>query len=172
MGWLIAIGCVIAAMVWILFFAFRNVEYAHELWWQFEFDAAGPRALRAVLGVAMLGLALGVSQLLRPAGARPVPPNAEEIDRARRIAAGQQRPEALLALMGDKSFLFSDSGLSFLMFATRGRTWAALGDPVGPPAEWPDLVWRFIELADSHGGRGRLLSDTGIELAALSRCRS
>ena len=153
MGWLIAIGFVIAAMVWILFFAFRHIEYAHELWWQFEFDAAAPRALRAVLGVAVLGLALGVSQLLRPAGARPAPPNAEDIDRARRIAAGQQRPEALLAIMGDKSFLFSDSGLSFLMFATRGRTWAALGDPVGPPAEWPDLVWRFIELADSHGGR-------------------
>jgi type IV secretory pathway VirJ component len=59
----------------------------------------------------------------------------------------------MLALMGDKSFLFSDSGLGFLMFATHGRTWAALGDPVGPPAEWPDLMWRFIELADSHGGR-------------------
>ena len=152
-GWLIATGCVIAAMVWILFFAFRNVEYARELWWQFEFDAAGPRALRAVLGVALLGLVLGVSQLLRPAGARPGPPNAEEIDRARRIAARQPRPDALLALMGDKSFLFSDSGLGFLMFATRGRTWAALGDPVGPRAEWPDLMWRFIELADSHGGR-------------------
>jgi phosphatidylglycerol lysyltransferase len=153
LGWLIATGCVVAAMVWILFFAFRNVEYARELWWQFEFDAAAPRALRAVLGVALLGLALGVWQLLRPAGARPGPPNAEEIDRARRIAVRQPRPDALLALMGDKSFLFSDSGLGFLMFATRGRTWAALGDPVGPPAEWPDLMWRFIELADSHGGR-------------------
>jgi type IV secretory pathway VirJ component len=109
--------------------------------------------LRAVLGIALLGLVIGVSQLLRPAGARPGPPNAEEIDRARRIAAQQPRPDALLALMGDKSFLFSDSGLGFLMFATRGRTWAALGDPVGPPAEWPDLMWRFIELADSHGGR-------------------
>jgi phosphatidylglycerol lysyltransferase len=153
LGWLIATGCVIAAMVWILFFAFRNVEYARGLWWQFEFDAAGPRALRAVLGVALLGLVLGVSQLLRPAGARPAPPNAEEIDRARRIAARQPRPDALLALMGDKSFLFSESGLAFVMFATRGRTWAALGDPVGPQAEWPDLMWRFIELADSHGGR-------------------
>jgi phosphatidylglycerol lysyltransferase len=49
LGWLIATGCVIAAMVWILFFAFRNVEYARELWWQFEFDATGPRALRAVV---------------------------------------------------------------------------------------------------------------------------
>jgi phosphatidylglycerol lysyltransferase len=153
LGWLIATGCVIASMVWILFFAFRNVEYARELWWQFEFDAAGPRALRAVLGVALLGLGVGIAQLLRPAGPRPGPPNAEEIDRARRIAVRQPRPDTLLALMGDKSFLFSDSGLGFLMFATRGRTWAALGDPVGPPAEWPDLIWRFIELADSHGGR-------------------
>jgi lysylphosphatidylglycerol synthetase-like protein (DUF2156 family)/type IV secretory pathway VirJ component len=153
LSWLIATGCVVAAMVWILFFAFRNVDYAGQLWWQFEFDAAGPRALRAVLGVALLSLVLGLSQLLRPAAARPTPPTAEEIDRARRIVARQPRPDALLALMGDKSFLFSDSGLGFLMFATRGRTWAALGDPVGPAAEWPDLMWRFIELADSHGGR-------------------
>ncbi len=152
LGWLIAIGSVIAAMVWVLFFAFRNVEYTHELWWQFEFDATAPRALRAVLGVAMLGLALGISQLLRRARTRPVGPSVEEIDRARQIAAQQPRPDALLALMGDKNFLFSDSGGCFLMFATRGRTWVALGDPVGPAAEWPDLVWRFIELADSHGG--------------------
>jgi phosphatidylglycerol lysyltransferase len=153
MGWLVATGCVIAAMVWILFFAFRNVEYAHELWWQFEFDAAGPRALRAVLGVAVLGLTLGVSQLLRPAAARPSAPTTEEIDRARRIAIGQPHPEAILALMGDKNFIFSESGLCFLMFGTHGRTWAAIGDPIGEPTEWSELVWRFIELADSHDSR-------------------
>lgn len=153
LGWLAASGCVVAAMVWVLFFAFRDVGYAHELWWQFELDAAAPRALRAVLGVAMLAMAIGISQLLRPAGARITPPSAEELARARCIVARQSRPDALLALMGDKSFLFSNSGLGFLMFAKRGRTWAALGDPVGPAAEWPELVWRFIELADSHGGR-------------------
>ena len=153
LGWFIAIGCVIAAMVWVLFFAFRNVEYTHELWWQFEFDATAPRALRAVLGVAMLSLALGVSLLLRPARTHPARPTTGEIDQARQIAAKQPRPDALLALMGDKSFLFSDSGAGFLMFATHGRTWVTLGDPVGPPEEWPDLVWRFIELADSHGAK-------------------
>ncbi|HXW29248.1 MAG TPA: bifunctional lysylphosphatidylglycerol flippase/synthetase MprF, partial [Xanthobacteraceae bacterium] len=153
LGWFVATGCVIAAMIWVLFFAFRDVGYARELWWQFELDAAAPRALRAVLGVAMLTLALGVWQLLRPASARVAPPNADEIAHAQRIAVLQSRPDALLALMGDKSFLFSNSGLGFLMFATRGRTWAALGDPVGPAAEWPELVWRFIELADRHGGR-------------------
>ena len=153
LSWFVATGCVIAAMVWVLFFAFRNIEYEHELWWQFEFDATAPRALRAVLAVAMLALALGVWQLLRPALARAVRPTIEEINQARQIATKQPRPDALLALMGDKSFLFSDSGCSFLMFATRGRTWVALGDPVGPPAEWADLVWSFIELADRHGGK-------------------
>ena len=151
LGWMVATGCVIAAMVWILFFAFRGVDYARELWWQFEFDATAPRALRAVLGIAVLGLALGVWRLLRPVAARIAPPSPADIAQARRIIATQQRPDALLALMGDKSLLFSNSGLCFLMFGARGRTWAALGDPVGPRAEWQELVWRFIELADSHG---------------------
>ena len=39
------------------------------------------------------------------------------------------------------------------MFGMHGRTWAALGDPIGPADEWAELVWRFIELADAHGGR-------------------
>jgi phosphatidylglycerol lysyltransferase len=55
--------------------------------------------------------------------------------------------------MGDKSFLFSDSSEAFLMFAKRGRTWASLGDPVGPQKDWPELVWRFVELVDAHGER-------------------
>ena len=177
MGWLIAVGCVLAAMVWILFFAFYDVEYGHELWWQFEFDATAPRALRAVVGVALLGLVLGLSQLLRPAAGHIAPPTAADLDRARRIAVNQPRPEGLLALMGDKSFLFSDSGKSFLMFGKRGRTWAALGDPVGAPKEWPELVWRFVELADAHSGRAAfyqlpasslsLYLDAGLKLLKL-----
>ncbi len=152
-GWLTAIGCVVAASVCILFFAFRHVEYHDQLWWQFEFDATASRALRTVWGVALLGLTLGVWQLLRPAAGHPSRPSPTELQQARRIAAGQPRPDALLALMGDKSLLFSDTGRSFLMFAKHGRTWAALGDPVGPPEECTELVWRFIELADAHGSR-------------------
>jgi phosphatidylglycerol lysyltransferase len=153
MGWGLAVGCVLAAMVLILFFAFYDVEYGQELWWQFEYDATAPRALRAVAGVAILGLVLGLSRLLRRAAGRITPPTTDDLERARRIAAEQPRPDALLALMGDKSFLFSDTGKAFLMFAKRGRTWASLGDPVGPQKDWPELVWRFVELADAHGER-------------------
>ena len=152
-GWLVAIGSVVSAMIWILFFAFRDVGYVDQLWWQFEFDATASRALRTVLGVAVLGLGLGVWQLLRPAAGRLAPPSPTELAQAWRIAAQQPRSDVLLALMGDKSLLFLDSGKSFLMFGKHGRTWAALGDPIGPADEWVELVWRFIELADAHGGR-------------------
>ena len=39
------------------------------------------------------------------------------------------------------------------MYAKRGRTWAALHDPVGPRVEWAELIGRFVALAHAHGGR-------------------
>jgi phosphatidylglycerol lysyltransferase len=62
-------------------------------------------------------------------------------------------PGANLALRGDKRFLFSDSGESFLMFGVRGRSWIALGAPVGRREERMELLWRFRELADAHAAR-------------------
>jgi phosphatidylglycerol lysyltransferase len=60
---------------------------------------------------------------------------------------------AYLALLGDKRLLFSRSGRSFLMYAVQGRTWVALGDPVGPAEEHAELCWRFREACDRHRGR-------------------
>ena len=152
-GWFVATGVVIAASAWILFFAFRDVQYTHELWWQFEFDAQAPRAFRAVLGAAVLALGGALWLLLRPAAGRVARPTADEMDRAGRIIAGQEHSDAMLALMGDKSFLFSASGRSMLMYAKHARSWIALYGPVGPKDEWSELIWQFVELADAHGGR-------------------
>jgi phosphatidylglycerol lysyltransferase len=151
--WFVALALVLAGAGWVLFFAYRDVAYAHEMWWQFEFDAQAPRSLRALLGAAILAVAASLWQLLRPASGRVVPPDAETLARAAAVIGGQDRAEAMLGLMGDKSFLFSASGQALLMYAKRGRSWVALFDPVGPRREWTDLIWRFIELADEHGGR-------------------
>src|SRR4030095_16704012 len=45
-----AIVVVAVATLWLLVFAHRHVGYAHELWWQFEFEAGAPRAMRATAG--------------------------------------------------------------------------------------------------------------------------
>jgi phosphatidylglycerol lysyltransferase len=152
-GWWASIAIVLAGTMWILFFAFRDTPYAHDLWWQFEFDAVAPRSLRATIGASTLALVIAVWQLLRPASGNPAPPSADEMARAEAIIRGQDRAEAMLALMGDKSFLFSHSGKAMLAYGKHGRSWIALFDPIGPKEEWRELISRFVELADDHGGR-------------------
>jgi phosphatidylglycerol lysyltransferase len=152
-GWWAAVAIVLAAATWILFFAFRDTPYAHDLWWQFEFDAEAPRSLRATVGASTLALAIAAWHLLRPASGHPPPPSPDEMARAEAIIRDQDRAEAMLALMGDKSFLFSGTGNAMLTYGKHGRSWIALFDPIGPEEEWRDLIWRFIELADDHGGR-------------------
>jgi phosphatidylglycerol lysyltransferase len=39
------------------------------------------------------------------------------------------------------------------MYGVAGRSWVAMGDPVGSPEESAELVWRFRELCDRKGGR-------------------
>ncbi len=152
-GWWVAVGCVLAATVWLLFFAYRDVAYAQELWWQFEFDGHAPRSLRAITAIMLLSLAVAAWQLFRPASGRLSPPSSADLEAAAAVVRAQGSAGASLALLGDKPFLFSESGNAFIMYGKRRRSWIGLFDPVGPEKEWRELIWRFIELADRHGGR-------------------
>ncbi|CAM2151167.1 phosphatidylglycerol lysyltransferase [Pararobbsia alpina] len=151
--WLVCVAIVLALAFWVLFFAFRDVPYRDDLWWQFAFDERAPRALRATLAAALVGLAFAFGQLLRPSAGRFVAPHHDDLRDAQRIILAQARSDAGLAMMGDKSFLFSESREAFLMYAKHGRTWAALHDPVGAAEEWPALIAKFVALAHAHGGR-------------------
>lgn len=152
-GWWLSIALILAASTWVMFFVYRDVAYAHELWWQFEFDANAPRSLRALMGGALTALAIALWQAFREPKGRVAAPSAADIDRAAAIVGRQPLAEAGLALMGDKSLLFSQAGDAFIMFGKRGRSWICLFDPVGPMSQWPELIWRFIEMAHVHGGR-------------------
>ena len=152
-GWLLSVALIILGLTVLLLFVYRDVEYRHELWWQFEFDGHAPRSLRALVAVAVLASALALRQLLRPPAA-PLPrPQPAELERAAKILERQSSADAWIALMGDKNLLFSESGNAFVMFGRRGRSWVSLFDPVGPQSEWPELVWRFLERAREQGGR-------------------
>ena len=69
-------------------------------------------------------------------------------------AVVRQSPKTMahLALLGDKSFLFNEPGTAFIMYAKQGRSWIAMGDPVGPEQERAELVWGFRELVDQYDG--------------------
>jgi phosphatidylglycerol lysyltransferase len=151
-GWIAAILLVLISSAWLGFFSYKHVEYSSDLWWRFGLRGDAPRFLRASVGVVAVLLMLAVRRLIRPAVPRPEPPTAIDIDRASTIVAGDTNSQANLALLADKSFIFSDSGRALIMYGVEGRSWIAMGDPVGDDDEKPELIWKFREVCDVHAG--------------------
>ncbi len=152
-GWWLCVGVILALGLAMLFFVYKEVDYSHDLWWQFEFTAAAPRSLRAALGVGLTAAAVAVWLLTRPPAGKTALPTADDLRDAVAILENQEMADANLVRMGDKSLLFSANRDAFLMYGKRGRSWVALYDPIGNPAAKSELVWRFVELARRHGGR-------------------
>lgn len=151
-GWVIAVVAVVGASAWIGYFSHKHVEYRHDLWWQISGYAEAPRYLRASLAaLSVLGVA-GFLRLLRHAQATPSLPTEADMSRVRAVIERSSATGANLALLGDKALLFSSASDGFLMYGVEGRSWVALGDPVGPPEVRTELAWRFREEADRHGG--------------------
>jgi len=151
--WAVSVAGVIAAAIWILLLAYRHVEYSGQLWWTFALDANAPRGLRAALVTVLLATTFLLLNLLQPARPEPAVANDEDLERARKIIGKSELTVANAALTGDKRLLFNETGDAFVMYQVNGRSWIALGDPVGPRAKCEELVWRFRELSDHHGGR-------------------
>ncbi len=150
-AWLAAVAIVLGGSVWLGFFAYRNIGYTNDLWWDFAYRGDAPRFLRASLAAGVAALAIGLHALLhRNAAPRRGP--AEPNQRLAAIVAASPRADANLAFLGDKRFLFSDAGDAFIMYQVQGRSWVAMGDPVGPEERVSELLWAFRELADQHGG--------------------
>ena len=152
-GWFAGVGAILAAAFGVLLLAFHDGSEGVGNGLAFAFDAQAPRALRAVLGACVAAAGFALWQLLRAPSGRAGAPDAQSLERAFAVIDAEPRGAALMALMGDKTLMFSASGQTFLMFGKRGRSWIALFDPIGPREEWRDLVTSFVRLAATHGGR-------------------
>ena len=155
-GWLFSAACAVAGAGLLGVWSFQHADYADQPWWRVMADADAERAVRAWAGAAVALFAFGLWRLFASAATPGITGEADpEFARVRNILANAEvaEPASNLALLGDKRFLFSASGDSFLMFGVRGRSWIALGAPVGRRDERLELFWRFRELADSHAAR-------------------
>lgn len=153
-GWVVAIVAVLGCTGWLVLFSFKHVEYSSSLWWEFSFSHGGaPRALRALVGAAAVGLLFAVAHLIRAARPRRQPPSEGDLLRALPLIRQFPSTQAHLALMGDKALLFAPDDRAFIMYDTEGRSWVAMGDPVGADEEVRrELVWSFRELCERAGG--------------------
>ncbi len=150
--WTVMIVLALLGTAWLGVFSYKHVEYSQELWWKFVLHGGVSRFLRATAGVSAVAIIFSLAKLLHPAAPSPEIPGEKELDKTFGIARKSRHTNANLGLLGDKALLFSDSGNSFLMYGVQGRSWVALGDPVGPLEEHSELAWRFHERCDRHDG--------------------
>ena len=151
-AWIAALAGGLAASVWLGVFAFKHVDYSHELWWQFELQGEASRFLRASVGAAVVLLLAGFARLIGYAPHEATAPTDADLEDAGKAIAAQISTFPSLVYLRDKALLFNDDRTAFVMYGVQGRTWVALGDPVGPEDLLGDLVRGFLERCDDFGG--------------------
>ena len=176
-GWIAAITLVLLCSLWLGIFSYKHVAYSKDLWWSFTLHGNAPRFLREMVGGIGVALFLGFASLLRPVAPRALFPGEAELEIVRAIVRRSRGTYAYLALLGDKALLFSENRTAFIMYGTEGRSWVALGDPVGPERGMAELAWRFHEMSDRQNGwtvfygvseaNSRVYLDLGLALLKL-----
>lgn len=150
-GWIISLGALLAAIIWVGFFAYSHVEYRTALWLDFALHGDVSRFLRASVVVAFLLAGIALNSLLT--GARKIAPPPPVPDVVRRLLATCPQADANIALTGDKAFLVSKAGTAFLAYGDTGRSLISKGEPVGDEAAGRELIWQLREKADAEGKR-------------------
>jgi len=152
-SWLLAVAVLVIGAAVVMLFVYRDVEYSHDLWWQFTFSADAPRSLRAMLGLSVAAMGIGLFSLMRPAAPAVMPADQQELAKAVAILDHHDVADANLVRTGDKSIMLSPDGKAFLMYGRQGRSLIAFLDPVGPKLSRDELVWQFVETARASGCR-------------------
>jgi phosphatidylglycerol lysyltransferase len=146
---------VVTSSLFIGMFAFKHVKYTDAIWGVFgrisvRGDAA--RFLRATAGAFVAAFVAVALRAFKASTPNVAEPTAEVLPRIERVIANAKDTRAHLALLRDKHLLFSDTGDSFLMYGVEGRSWVAMGDPMGRAEERDELAWKFREMVDRHDG--------------------
>ena len=134
------------AAVGAILWAAEQPGFADAPWWTLVTDTNIGRAGRAAaVGALMFGAIVAWSFILTPAHRDPAAPEPDDLARvdALLLTGEHARPEAQLALLGDKSFVFAGDGAAVVMAARGGGSYVAMGAPIGKRASWRNALARF-----------------------------
>jgi phosphatidylglycerol lysyltransferase len=149
--WTIGVILALGFSIWLMLASYDHVEYRDDLWWTILKDSDISRSFRA-LAVAVVISILALAWIsLHPSQPKPsAAAKASDLAKAASIfnKAQAARGEANLLYSGDKHFIFTPSGNSFIMYRQRGTHWIAMGDPVGPVSERDEVLAIFHAAAD------------------------
>ena len=173
---LVLLSMFLISLFWVGMYVYRNEAYSPDLWWSTSGDG-GARFLRSFAMLAILTITYAIFSLIRFKKPLPSLPTQVELAQAEQVARQSAYSIANLSLLGDKQLLFSDTGDSFIMYQTQGRSWIVMSDPMGDESEFGTLIEAFIELCQSFGGtcvfyevsnrHRQLFNDNGIQLLKI-----
>jgi phosphatidylglycerol lysyltransferase len=176
-AWTASFVIVFGAAAGLTWFAHWQAAWAAQPWWQFAWHAEASRSLRGTVGAISLFMLLALHRLIRPPRTEAPAPADSDIERARPLVENSRWTYANLVYRADKSLLFSAAGDAFLMYGRQGRSWIAMGDPIGAETGVRELAWRFRELCDRGDGwcvffevrpqRRALYAELGLSLTPL-----
>lgn len=135
-----------AALLWISHRAGFLEASFHDLILDAELGIAG-RPVALALMALLVGSVVWLAS--NPARRRADPPGDEDMRQvaACLAAAESARPEAVLALAGDKHIFLSPDGAAAIAFGEIGPSRIALGAPLGPKTAWEPALRAFCDAA-------------------------
>jgi lysylphosphatidylglycerol synthetase-like protein (DUF2156 family) len=154
--YLIMAAAIVMAAVGAILWASERPGFAEAPWWSLVTDARFGHAGRIVVAATAMFVAISLwASLFAPARRSPERPGADELARVERLLATAEgaRPEAHLAFLGDKSFVFADDGGACVMAARSGGSYVAMGAPIGKRVSWRNALSRFRDAAEALGLR-------------------
>jgi phosphatidylglycerol lysyltransferase len=152
LGWTVTIITATLSVIWLTAFSNKHVSFSTDLWWQFDLSNDATRSWRAAAGVLVVLSVISISRLFRPHRPKPSVPSSEELEAIVPVVVRSPHTLANLVYLRDKMVLTSTDNDAFVMYGREGRSWVAMGDPIGRKESAQELVWQFHELADRHGG--------------------
>lgn len=149
---IVAVAAVVFSAIWLGLFSYKHVEYRQELWWHFTLEGDASRFLRGGVGAMASLLIVSLTAVFQPVRKYGSYPGDAELERTRAIIERYPSSFGPLVYLRDKFVLFAEGDRGFLMYRISGRSWIALGDPIGDEEARSELIWKFRDLCDHYDG--------------------
>ena len=122
-------------------------------WWNLLFDTAGFDIYAITLFFALILVHGFIFLALGPRHAKAGGVSHDHVQRAQAIIDTHGGAGEMLAITGDKMLMFAETGEAVLAYGVRGKSWIALGGPIGNAEGRKRLMWSFVEAARRDGAR-------------------